>query len=233
MKTIAHKVECHNCRLAGTCVANGLNKDEIGQLEAIICHKRPLKPDEYLYRQNDQTDSLFVVRSGSFRSTFLDVDGTEQTDNFYLPGEAMGLDALQKSRSRYSVVALETATVCELPLVRLNALCANIPSLQSQLLRVIGSQIASDHDRIALLGNRSASGKLAAFLLMLSGRYRELGYSATEFNLSMPRHDIADFLSLTMETVSRQLSNLVEKGIINVKRRGIQIKNLDSLKAIV
>jgi CRP/FNR family transcriptional regulator, anaerobic regulatory protein len=233
METNYHKTDCQHCRLSGACFPHGLDCEEINQLDTIVSRKRPLKPDEFLYRQEDKSDSIFIVKSGSFRSIVLDTDGTEQTVDFYLPGEVMGLDALQKGRFRCSVVALETASVCELSLSRLNALCTKIPSLQAQFLRIIGTQIAAHQDRVTLLGNNSAGFKLAAFLLMLSRRYRELGYSSTEFNLPMDRHDIASFLSLTVETVSRQLTNLKNSGIISVQRRGILINSLDSLKSVV
>ncbi|MDD2659154.1 MAG: helix-turn-helix domain-containing protein [Methylococcales bacterium] len=74
---------------------------------------------------------------------------------------------------------------------------------------------------------------MAIFLLSLSCRYGALGFSSMEFNLSMPRHDIANFLGLTAETVSRQLADLGKLGVITVKRRGVQINDLDMLKAIV
>lgn len=233
METISYKVECHNCRLAKACFAKGLASNDLNQLETIINHKRPLKPNEFLFRQGDTAQSLFIVKSGSFRSLVLNSEGSEQTVDFHLPGDLVGLETLQKSTFRGSVMALETATVCEFPLSRLTQLCSKIPDLQAQFLNIIGSQFASRNDRITLLSNHSATERLVNFLLMLSRRYSNLGYSSTEFNLSMPRHDIASFLSLSLETVSRQLSCLAEKGLISVKRRGIQINSLESLKSII
>jgi CRP/FNR family transcriptional regulator, anaerobic regulatory protein len=230
MESKTHPVECHNCRLATSCLAKGLDDNETKQLEAIVSHKRPLKLSEFLYRQDDQAHSFFIVKSGSFRSTVLDSEGIENTVDFHLPGELIGLEALQKGQFRGSVVALETASVCELPLAQLNPLCSKIPALQAQLLHIIGSQFVALQDRAALLGNHLASEKMTRFLLMLSHRYSNLGYSSTEFNLSMPRYDIASFLCLSLETVSRQLKHLKEKGLISVQKRGIHINSLESLK---
>lgn len=232
MESVYNKADCQHCRLADMCFPCGLASDEVAQLETIVSRKRPLKPEEYLYRQEDTANSIFIVKSGSFRSVRLDSEGSEQTLDFYLPGEVMGLDALGTGRFLCSVTALETSAVCELPLSRLSSLCAKIPSLQAQLMRIIGTQISAHHEHIALLGTQSASAKLGAFLLMLSQRYGALGYSKTEFNLPMDRHGIASFLSLTVETVSRQLSNLKNTGIISLKRRGVHINNLDSLKTL-
>ena len=206
METNFHNYDCKNCRLAGMCFPCGLGREEVVQLEAIVSHKRPMKPEEFLYRQEDHANSIYIVKSGSFRSLMLDPYGNEQTVDFYLPGEVMGLDALGKGHFLCSVVSLETAAVCELPLHRLNQLCAKLPNLQAQLLRIIGAQITAHQDHIALLGNPSASAKLGTFLLMLSQRYSDLGYSKTEFNLPMDRQGIASFLCLTVETVSRQLT---------------------------
>lgn len=233
MESIFHRASCLHCRLGTLCLPYGLKQDEISKLESIVQRKRPIKSDEFLFRQGEVCQSLFAVKSGSFRSFVTDSDGAEQTIGFYLPGELMGLDALKDGNVHGSVVALETASVCELPLPELNELCVHIPSLQLQLMRIIGTQIVSDHDKIVLLGNRSAQEKMATFLLMLSQRYNALGYSGTEFNLTMRRHDIANFLGLSIETVSRQLGNLSKVGIITVKQRGIHINNLDSLKSIV
>lgn len=233
MESIFHKINCLHCRIADLCLPHGLSEEEVSRLEAIVKRKLPIKPDEYLYRQQDQAQSVFMVKTGSFRSFVSNTNGVEQTIGFYLPGELMGLDALQNGQYHCSVVALETATICELPLSRLQNLCSKIPSLQSQLMHIIGREILAEHDHIVLLGNRSAQEKMATFLLMLSTRYKALGFSSTEFNLSMRRDDIANFLGLTIETVSRQLTELSKMGIITVKQRSVHINNLHSLKAIV
>jgi CRP/FNR family transcriptional regulator, anaerobic regulatory protein len=234
MEYIFQKENCAQCRLSSVCFANGLTPEETKQLESIVKHKRTIKPDEYLYRQEDRSSSVYVVKSGSFRSIIWDTDGGEQTIGFNLPGELMGLDALHLSeRHHSSAVALETASVCQLSLPLLNDLCASIPKLRNQFMRMIGTQIISDQNNMVLLGNRSATEKVATFLLMLSQRYNALGYSAKEFNLSMPRHNIANYLGLSLETVSRQLGYLTKKGAISIKHRGVQISNMHLLINIV
>ena len=224
---------CPDCRLSQVCLPYGLQRNEIKQLADIVKNKRPLHSDEFLYYQGSECLSLYAVKSGSFRSFIANSDGSEQTVGFYLPGELIGLDSLQSGRSTCSLIALETCSVCELPLSRLTALCSEIPGLQFQMMRIMGKEIASDHDKILTLGHRSARGRIAGFLLTLSRRYCALGFSGTEFNLSMRRQDIANFLGLTNETVSRQLADLNKKGVITVRRRGVLINDLRELKTIV
>ncbi|MDO9213638.1 MAG: fumarate/nitrate reduction transcriptional regulator Fnr [Methylococcales bacterium] len=233
MKLTQPTITCPDCKLSELCLPFGLQKNEVTQLVDIVKNKRPLQADELLYGQGQACESLYAIKSGSFRSFITTLAGDEQTIGFYLPGELMGLDSLQHGRFTCSTVALETASVCELPLSHFNELCSRIPRLQTQLMRILGKEIASDHDKIVLLGHRSAKEKMATFILMLSLRYTALGFSSTQFNLSMGRQDIANFLGLTVETVSRQLTYLSQQGVITVKQRGIQIDNLDLLKTIV
>lgn len=228
----AHHISCPNCKLADLCLPHGLQPQEVAQLTGIIKNKHPLQAEQLLYVQGETCESLYAIKSGSFRSFIATADGEEQTIGFYLPGELMGLDAFQHGRFNCSAMALETASICELPLAQLNELCASIPGLQRQLMRTLGKEIASDHDKI-LLGHRPAKQRMATFLLMLSNRYAALGFSSTLFNLTMSRYDIANYLGLTIETVSRQLGLLGRQGVITVKQRGIMINNMQALRLIV
>ena len=224
---------CLTCRLSDLCLPFGLQIDEVETLEIIIKNKRPLSLGESLFTKNEPCLSLFAVKSGSFRRFVMSADGTEQTLGFYLPGELIGLDALFDGNFTFSVDALETSSVCELPLPRLNELCAKIPNLQYQLTRILSKEISTNHEQMFLLSNNSAKIKVATFLLMLSKRYGALGYSHTHFNLSMPRQTIASFLGLSNETISRQLTSLCKEDIILVNQRAIQINNLGLLQAII
>ncbi|MGR9035420.1 MAG: fumarate/nitrate reduction transcriptional regulator Fnr [Gammaproteobacteria bacterium] len=233
MQPSFQKYSCRECKISGLCLPYGLQKHEINRLAAIVKNRRPLHIDEFLYVQGDPCQSLYAVKSGSFRSYIANSEGDEQTIGFYLPGEFMGLDSLQHGHFTCTLIALETSSVCELPLSRLNELCSEIPALQFQMMRTLGKEIAADHDKILALGHRSAKCRIAGFLLTLSRRYSALGFSGTEFSLSMRRYDIANFLGLTIETVSRQLADLNKCGIITVRQRGVRINNLDLLKSIV
>jgi CRP/FNR family transcriptional regulator len=224
---------CSDCRLSDLCLPYGLQKNEVKQLEMIVKNRQSLRTNGLLYAQSEQSRYLYAVKSGSFRSYVSGINGNEQTIGFYLPGEIMGLDSLQTGCFTCSTIALETSTVCTLPISRLNELCTELPGLHYQMMRVLGKEIASDHDKILLLGHRSAKERIATLLLMLSRRYGALGFSSTKFNLTMRRQDIANFLGLTIETVSRQITDLCKHGVISVRGRGVQINNLDMLTAIV
>lgn len=224
---------CLDCRLSDLCLPHGLDISEIETLEIIIKKNRLLQTGETLYAKNDHCLSLFAVKSGSFRRFISNEQGDEQTMGFYLPSEIMGLDALFEGKFGYHVSALETSSVCELPLSQLNELCIQIPSLQHQLKRILSKEIGDIHQQLTILGNTSAKVKMAMFLLMLSKRYASLGYSNTSFNLSMRRQDIGNFLGLSNESISRQLTALCKEKIITVNQRAIHILNLHLLQLAV
>jgi hypothetical protein len=104
-----------------------------------------------------------------------------------------------------------------------------VPSLLRQLLRIMSREMR--HDQL-LLGKRSADERLAAFLFSLSQRFGMRGYSSSEFNLSMSRNDIANYLGLAVETVSRLFSRLQEEGVLMVRGRHVRLCDLARLRAL-
>jgi CRP/FNR family transcriptional regulator len=227
------KIACQNCRMTEICLPRGLDQGELEKLNDIVGRNRPLKRGESLYRQGAELHSFYAVHSGTLRSYTVTQDGTEQTMGFYLTGELVGLDGLETGIHSCTTEALETTSICEIPYDRLQNLCSELPSLQHQMLRLMGKEISGDQDAILLLGSRTAEERLAAFLLSLSRRFSERGFSASEFNLSMSRHDIANYLGVAVETISRQFSNFDKDGILSVKHRNVKILDLSRLEAIV
>jgi CRP/FNR family transcriptional regulator len=207
--------------------------EEVEKLDHIVSRGRPLQRGDFLYRSGTRLTSLYVVRSGSLRCFVSTPEGTEQTVGFYLPGELVGLDGLEHECHTSTTVALETTTICELPITRFSELCSKLPSLQRQMLRLVGKEVSSEHDALLMLGTQTAEHRLATFLLSLSQRFGQRGFSETEFNLSMSRNDIADFLGIAVETVSRQFSNFQKQGIISVNQRYVQILDLPRLRSLV
>jgi CRP/FNR family transcriptional regulator len=151
---------------------------------------------------------------------------------FHLPGELFGLDGLETDIHTCSAIALETTSLCELPLNQLDNLCSSIPGLSHQMHRLIGKEVTTEHEMLFLLGKKDAEERLSSFLISISNRLSQRGFSATEFNLSMSRQDIGNYLGLALETVSRQFTHFQEQGIIDVERRHITINDMVRLKEV-
>jgi CRP/FNR family transcriptional regulator len=174
---------------------------------------------------------LFAIHSGSFKSQVLHEDGAEQVTGFQMTGEIIGLEAICDNQHSCDAVALESSIVCELPYDKLETLSQKIPTLQRHLYKIMSREIARDQGIMLLLGSMRAEARLAAFLLNLSKRLAARGYSPTQIQLRMSRQEIGSYLGLKLETVSRTFSHFQNSGFIKVKRREIEIFDLEKLQA--
>lgn len=216
---------CAHCSLQQLCLPAGISAQGLQQLDDIVRRRRPIERGERLYRAGDPLTAVYVARDGAFKTVSISEEGEEQVVGFHLPGELIGLDALGEGTHRCEAVALTTANVCEVPFEQLATIATQVPSLQHQLLRVIGLSVGRDQDHLGMLVRRQAGERIALFLHSLSERYRNIGQSPTQFKLPMSREDIAHYLGLALETVSRGFTKLQEDGVIDVVGRRIDIRN--------
>ncbi|MES9855149.1 MAG: fumarate/nitrate reduction transcriptional regulator Fnr [Sedimenticola sp.] len=227
------KITCRNCSLVSLCLPMGLETEEVERLDAIVKRNRPLHRGDHLFRDDEAFQSIFVVKTGSVKTYAPSEDGSEQVLGFHLPGELIGLDAIENQHHHCSSKVLETSAICEIPFKQLEILSSNIPSLQHQIYRLLSREIGHDEDMLTLLGKRNAEERLAAFLLSLSDRFKGRGFSATDFFLSMSRHEIGNYLGLAVETISRLFTRFQDERLLNVERKHIQLINIERLRVIV
>ncbi|MCO6412857.1 MAG: fumarate/nitrate reduction transcriptional regulator Fnr [Thiogranum sp.] len=217
------KVACQACSLNEICLPVGMGETDLDRLDSIIDRKRPLARNDHLFRIGDPFQCLYAVRSGSLKTYATSEDGQEQVMGFHLPGELVGLDAIADGRHPLAAKALETTSLCEIPFADLEALSRQLPSLQHQLLRVMSQEIRADEQNMVTLGQKSAEERLASFLISLSSRFRRRGFSENQFNLSMSRSDIGNYLGLALETVSRLFTRFQNEGLLRVDRKHIEL----------
>ena len=223
------KASCQRCGLRQLCLPQELDGSDVEKLDGLVERHSPLQRGEYLFRQADTHRSLFAIRSGSFKTQHLHTNGTESILGFHLPGEIIGLDGLGSGEHQTSAIALERATACELPLDRLQRLAQILPSLGQQLHKIMGCRISEDQEILMVLRDYSAQARLCTFLLNLAKRLERRGLSSVELLLSMTRQDIANYLGLTLETVSRTFARLEKEGVVGTERRNIHILDKDRL----
>ncbi|MDT8386888.1 MAG: helix-turn-helix domain-containing protein, partial [Thiogranum sp.] len=123
------------------------------------------------------------------------------------------------------------SSVCELPFEKLQELGATMPQLQMQMLARLSKELSGDKSLMFLLGKKTAEEKLATFLLSISKRFQDRGFSATDFQLSMSRGDIGNYLGLALETVSRLFTRFQNEGLLRVDRKQIELLNRERLCA--
>lgn len=226
------KISCGNCRLNTICLPISLHIDDIDRLNGIVQRGKPLHKGDYLYRAHDTFDSIYAIRSGAVKALTLSDNGDEQVTGFYLPGEIVGMDGIADDRYTNSVIALETASVCEIPFHRMEELSLQIPNLQRHFFQLMSREITQDQQIITLLSKSSAEERIASLLLSISSRNNRRQLSANAFRLPMSRTDIGNYLGLTIETVSRIFTRLQKQGVITVNKKEIQISNMELLRNI-
>lgn len=210
----------------------GLDSADTTLLDRHVKRRRKLKRGDMLFRINDESAYVYAIRSGSVKTYISTDDGRLQITGFHVPGELLGLNALDENRHNCEAVALEQTSVCEISVSCFNDLAQQIPSVHYQLLRLMGKEIKLNQELMLLLGKKNAEERLATFLLSLSRRFALRNYSSTQFNLSMSRGDIGDYLGIAEETVCRLFTRFQEEGIITSERRYIVLKDIDRLRAI-
>ncbi len=189
--------------------------------------KRINRKGEHVFREGEEADAFYVVRSGSVKSYLVTEDGEEQVLGFYLPGDVFGLDTTESQQRMSSAITLETTSLCRFPHAYLTD-----KSQGSNLLRITAEQMQRDHNLVLMLARKDADGRIASFLDDLACRYWSRGYSASAFLLSMSRQDIGCYLGLAVETVSRTLTRFQDCGVLQVNRREVEILDHDTLREI-
>jgi len=227
------KASCASCSLSELCLPRGMGQGVLDKLDNIVKRSSPLQKGEVLFRAGDGFRGIYAVRSGLIKVFATADDGEEQIVGFFLPGEMLGLDAVETQIHACSAVALETSSYCTIPFSELSDVCKEVPELQNQLFRVMSRELSSENQMLLTLGKKNSEEKVATFLLTISTRFHLLGYSANEFKLAMSRQEIGNYLGITFETVSRVFARLQRSDIIKVNRKMIIITDMVALKNLV
>ena len=228
--THEYQVNCGNCRLNSICLPLALESDDIEQLDSIIQRSKPLQKNQHLYRESDDFQSVFAVRSGTLKAYKTTDDGREQVTGFYFPGEILGMDGISNNSHASSAKALETSAVCVIPFSSLEKLSSMMPNLQRHFFQLMSREITEDQQLITLLSKNSADERVAALMISISKRNARRKLSSTQFRLPMSRVDIGNYLGLTVETVSRVFSRMQKMDILRVDNKEIEILDLEGLQ---
>jgi len=220
---------CSTCAFSDACISQGYDKTALGELHVLVDHVGPFHPGETVFRAGERFDAIAAVRAGMVKTYVEDSQGNEQVLGFSLPGEVIGLNAIHDARYPCSAVALDTVYLCRFSFPKMSLLATRMPGLQARLFSLLSAEIGK---AAQLSANLRADERMAAFLQDLSARYARRGFSATTFNLSMARNEIANYLRMTPETVSRVLRRLADEGVIAVNQREITLLQPQRLAAL-
>jgi CRP/FNR family transcriptional regulator len=177
-------------------------------------------------------DTLFIVHSGFLKTVLIDEFGNEQVLSFPMKGDMFGVDGIHTKRYMSEAVALSNCDLILIPFKKFTQIGRSHIEFEHSVYTVMSRELVREQAMVSMLGALSAEARVARFLVSLSERFAEMGYSSKLFNLRMTRHEIGSYLGLTLETVSRTLSAFNEIGLISVDQRSIGIKDIDALRTL-
>jgi CRP/FNR family transcriptional regulator len=218
-------VSCRACSLNALCVPHSLTKEEVEIVDAEVKRRKPVQRNSTVFESGQNFTSLYVVLSGAIKTFSINQEGDERVIGFYFPGEMFGMDAIHSGSHISTAKALQTTAICEIPYERLDKLSSQIHNLQTHMYRLLSKEISEDQRLQLLLTKSTSEERVGNFLLSLSHRYQQRHLSPTSFCLPMARTDIANYLGMAVETVSRILTRLQNKQILHVD--GKEVKILD------
>jgi CRP/FNR family transcriptional regulator len=191
--------------------------------EHVPVMRRRLAAGQFLFRAGQPFKAIFLIHSGSVKTCELAEDGREQVTGFRMGGDLVGVESIGLSTYACDVMALEDCEIWELPYPPVLTACLRIPELQARITAALAEEIRRDRSWMLALGTLTAEQRVAAFLLDIAARHEAMGLDGDHFVLGMSRADMASYLALKHETVSRALSHLAGTNCIVVQRRELRI----------
>lgn len=226
-------INCKDCGINTICLPSMLVEAEVAHLDSIVQRKSPpINKGTHLFNAGDPFKHVYAIRAGAFKTYVNSYTGEEQIIAFHLPGELIGLDAINSDFHNSSTVALVPSQICKIPYESLDELSAEIKGLRKQVVKLLSKEITENQALLLLLGQKKAKERMAALLINLSSRYAVRNLPHDLITLPMSRSEMANYLGMTIETVSRILKDFKEKEFIQIYGKQIFLKNITSLKHI-
>jgi CRP/FNR family transcriptional regulator len=185
-----------------------------------------------LYRSGDKVESFFMIRSGCIKEMDDSHGPNGAVVNFALPGEMLSLQCLGNAFSTTTSVAVEASHVCVVPAEAFSELGRESPQVASEFVRLVAGAAMAARELLTLIRDKEALERVTGFLLNVSARLQTRGMRGREFRLAMNRDDIANYLGLRSETVSRCFTELARRNLIKVHAKRVQVLNAVGLRKV-
>lgn len=206
---------CQGCEVRNKAVCGVLGCDSLAEFKNLGWTLR-LDPGQTLFHEGDPATRVFTLTTGTLKLYKLLPDGRRQVMGFIHPGDFLGMSI--DDEHAFTAEALEEAQLCWFPRNRFDEFVENHASMEHQLYRMAAHELAAAQQQMVLLGRKTANERFASFLLFLARRAEQIpGRTANLVSMPMSRSDIADYLGLTKETVSRVLSAFRRDRLIRLR----------------
>jgi len=228
--------KCQSCAIRHKAVCGALSEDELTAINA-IARQRFCEAGEPILNAGEEVDFFANIVSGAVKLTKLIGDGRQQIVGLQFAPDFLG--RAYKDQSPYFAEAATEVELCVFPKRPFERLLGDKPGFEMRLFQDTLNELDAARDWMLLLGRKTATEKVASFMEMIARRSPMIGcaYSPSQavvaFHLPLSRADIADYLGLTIETVSRQIGKLKSAGILQLHpNREISVLDLDGLREV-
>jgi len=203
---------CDQCAIRHKAMCAAVDTADNDRLAAIVSH-RDVPAGQVIFEEGDTADYVYNISAGEVRLYKLLPDGRRQITGFLREGDFLGL--VTGDAYAYGAEAINQVELCCMRLSNLERLVSDIPPVRDRLLDMSRDELAAAQEQMLLLGRKTAREKLLSFLVTRLDHVEDHPEDAT-VHLPMSRTDIADYLGLTIETVSRTFTALRDEGLIEL-----------------
>ena len=223
--------QCADCPVRPITICRGLDAPTLAGMRGLGTMQR-LRPEQSVFHEGDPAKRVFMVTQGALKLYTLLADGRRQITGFMFPGDFLGVSVDEEYA--FTVEALEETELWWFSRDAFDRFIAENPQVERELYRLAAHELAEAQRQMVLLGRKAAAERLASFFLSLLERAeRASGVPERTFDLPMSRIDIADYLGLTKETVSRMLAHLRSRSLIRLQTQDrVEVLDRDGLRSV-
>jgi CRP/FNR family transcriptional regulator len=223
-------LKCSTCVLRNNCLPQGLNDADVIKFEKLTQEKISLSKDEALFNKSDVADNIYVVKFGIIKTTMLENNKLTITGAF-VQGMLIGLPSFAQTHYFGSAISVGDSLSCKINKNELRELFVSVPNLAHTFLIKMSAFLHYYQVRLKIMSQPSKQ-RLASVYLLISDMYKKNGFSGCSFLMPLNGVELANYLSLSKETVSRMSKAFQDTGIITIKQRQLTIHNHIALQAI-
>jgi len=184
----------------------------------------PLLAGDFLVRQNDRFEAFYLIQSGVLRSETASYKGRRRVKWFYFPGDLIGMEAISSKQWPADISVIHKTCICEIPADKFTRAAQHYPQIQQQLFSRFGERILNQEYSLSTDFSEAATARLLEYLLQLHKRLQGTGFvSGSQLALPMTKSELASYLGMSAETLSRVLNKLEVKGLIDNQLQSIDL----------
>lgn len=224
----APRGQCAICVFRPHCLPAQLADKDLAHFESQVRgQSHPVRSGQKVVREGDKVDSLYAIRKGSLKAVVNDANGATRIGHFHFPGSIAGLSELYQSRWSHTLIALDETWLCSIPHISIN------DTLRRNLVSLLAQRLHSQYQSHVALTPKNGSRKVAWFLIEFNALFASLGRSTEYFHLPMHYMDLADYLGMRHESVSRTLTQLQQAEVIYKSGKTLCILDVEALRRVL